>query len=100
MSRCGTCGQPRDAWQTIEKVVAAMCERAEHPRRRPPTGALKFMVRLAKEGGRIVSTASLTPEQVIAARESNRLFVTGEGLGFVIFPAGVQVDAEAQGEKR
>ena len=48
------------------------------------------MLRLASEGGRIVSTASLTPEQVIAARESHRLFVTGEGLGFVIYPDGVQ----------
>jgi hypothetical protein len=64
-----------------------MLQRDPKKKRRPPTGALKFMTRLASQGGRIVSTASLTVEQIIEARESQRLFVTGEGLGFVIFPA-------------
>jgi hypothetical protein len=87
MPRCGTCGQPRDAWKTVEAAVAAMLQRDPKKKRRPPTGALKFMTRLASQGGRIVSTASLTVEQIIEARESQRLFITGEGLGFVIFPA-------------
>jgi hypothetical protein len=94
-NHCWSCGQPRDANQRLTQLIQKMCEKAdEKPKRRPPTGALKFMARLALEGGRIVSTASLTPEQVIAARESQRLFVTGEGLGFVIFPDGVR---EVQG---
>jgi hypothetical protein len=89
MSRCGTCGQPHGAWKTIEQAVAILRERDGKPIREKFRGPSKFMRRLAFEGGHIVCTNKLTPEQVIEARESGRLFVLTDGVGFVIVPDGV-----------
>lgn len=51
------------------------------------TTAIEFLRRLAKEGGRIVSTAELTVMQIEDARLNRRIFVDEEtGLGFVLLP--------------
>lgn len=46
------------------------------------TDALNFLRRVA-EGGYIVSSAALTPEQIAYARAGDRMFVTEDGRGYV-----------------
>jgi hypothetical protein len=48
-----------------------------------------FLRRLSTEGGRIVCTNTLTPEQINEAREAQRLLVLDDGIGFALMPAGV-----------
>jgi hypothetical protein len=43
----------------------------------------KFLKRLAEQGGVIVPTSALTPEEVAEARADGRLYVDDEGYGYV-----------------
>lgn len=52
----------------------------------PSAEALAFLRRTAM-GGSIVSSATMTPAQIAAARAADRMFVTPEGYGFVYVPA-------------
>lgn len=48
--------------------------------------AEEFLLNLAKQGGRIVSTNDLTVFEIAGARACDRLFVDQNGFGFVYFP--------------
>jgi hypothetical protein len=51
-----------------------------------------FLMRLASEGGSIVCTNALTPEQINAARSEGRMYVNEDGFGFVL-TRGVTAEA-------
>ena len=48
--------------------------------------AVGFLKRLSVDGGSIVSSAALTPDQVKLAWDENRIFVDQENLGYVLLP--------------
>ena len=52
----------------------------------PSAEALAFLRRTAM-GGSIVSSATMTPAQIAAARAADRMLVTPDGYGFVYVPA-------------
>lgn len=56
------------------------------------TRHIESFLRQLGQGGSIVSTAALTPEEIALARASDRMLVFADGLGFVYLP-GPAVDA-------
>lgn len=44
----------------------------------------ELLDKLAREGGVVVNTSALTPEGVADARACGRMYVTRDGLGFVV----------------
>lgn len=50
------------------------------------TMAEKFLMELAKTGGRIVCTGDLLDLQILEARVDKRIYVEQSGIGFVILP--------------
>ena len=48
--------------------------------------AAKFLKKLAEYGGAIVSSSSLTPEEIEKARQQKRMFVDDDGFGYVYQP--------------
>ncbi len=51
------------------------------------TQRVEPFLRRLEQGGTIVSTAALTPEEIALARTSDRLLVLADGLGFVYLPS-------------
>lgn len=83
---CGRCGQPVGSARSVRDLLTRITEgRFSKPRRR--VGTEKFLRRLSEGGGSIVSTASLTHEQIAEARSDDRLLVLADGLGFVYVEA-------------
>lgn len=76
----------RNAWTA---GAVAMMTDGPAPKRQKYRGVSAFLRRLAVDGGTIVSTAALTPEEIRQARADGRSFVLADGLGFVIVPHGV-----------
>lgn len=61
--------------------------------------ALEFLMKLAKDDGRIVSTGDLHEMQISEARVNDRMFVDEEtGLGFVILPWALTTDKDKERE--
>lgn len=54
-----------------------------------------FLMRLATEGGSIVCTNTLTPEQINTARVEGRMYVNSDGIGFVLIQQGCVVHGSA-----
>jgi hypothetical protein len=79
--------------EIIDRVFAeAAANRKEMPG--PEFDDEDFLMRLASEGGHIVSTNALTPEQINTARAESRMYVNEDGFGFVLsagsaVPSGV-----------
>lgn len=71
---------------------------AEHPRPTMPvdpiprSDAAALLARL-RSGGRIVSTAALTVEEIAAARADGRMWVDDENVGYVWLPDAGPLDA-------
>lgn len=69
--------------EIIAKVVAEVAA-AARPMTGPEFDGEDFLMRLASEGGSIVCTNALTPEQINAARSEGRMYVNEGGIGFVL----------------
>jgi len=54
---------------------------------------MRFLDRLSMEGGQIVCTASLDVPAIEKARQEDRMFVLGSGIGFVFVPP-ISVDEQ------
>jgi hypothetical protein len=82
----------RNAWTA---GAVTMMTDGPPPKRQKFRGVSAFVRRLALEGGSIVSTAALTPEQIAQARADGKLFVLADGLGFALVPYGVLAPSDA-----
>lgn len=88
ITNCAICDKPITDETEYEKTdLGLVCSGRCSDKTQESTGAIKQLLDLLGEyGGRIVSSNSLSPDEINQARASSRMYVDENSLGYVWLP--------------